>query len=171
MSQKEYYHVEAERELNNYIEKLIKIKTNFSKNPYRKFLHNTLIKKKTDVRAIRVAILETLQKYETTLEFTKFNFLVKTSRALVDEINAPMQIWIRKALGGTQTASVRLPVDAANNLMETVKIKAAWSVCTLRATSRAVEQMERCFRCMEFGHQARNCKGPDRSALYWKWPR
>lgn len=83
MSQKEYYHVEAERELNNYIEKLIKIKTNFSKNPYRKFLHNTLIKKKTDVRAIRVAILETLQKHETTLEFAKFNFLVETSRALV----------------------------------------------------------------------------------------
>lgn len=97
MSQKEYYHVEAERELNNYIEKLIKIKTNFSKNPYRKFLHNTLIKKKTDVRAIRVAVLETLQKHETILEFTKFNFLVKPSRALVDEINAIIDLKLQSA--------------------------------------------------------------------------
>lgn len=83
-------------------------------------------------------------------------------------LNVPMQIRIRKAFGGTQTAAIRLPVDAANKLMETGKIKVGWSVCTLRITPRVTKQMERCFRCMEFGHQARNCKGPDRSKMCWK---
>lgn len=84
------------------------------------------------------------------------------------KLDVPVQIRLRKAFGGTQTAAIRLPVDAANKLVEIGKIKVGWAVGTLRATPRVAKQMERCFRCIEFGHQARSCKGPDRSTLCWR---
>lgn len=76
-----------------------------------------------------------------------------------------MTIRLRRAYGGTQIAAIRLPVEAANKMVEVGKVKVGWSVCPLRLTPRIKKQMERCFKCMAFGHQARNCKGPDRSGL------
>lgn len=76
-----------------------------------------------------------------------------------------MAIRLRKAYGGTQTAAIRLPVTAAKTVLEVRSIKVGWSVCSLREIPRVAKQMERCFRCMGFGHQARNCVGPDRSDL------
>ncbi|XP_065088382.1 uncharacterized protein LOC135709872 [Ochlerotatus camptorhynchus] len=54
--------------------------------------------------------------------------------------DVPMTIRLRKAYGGTQTIY-------------------------LLAIPRVTKQTERYFKCMNFGHQARNCKGPDRSEL------
>lgn len=79
--------------------------------------------------------------------------------------NVPMTIRMRKAYGGTQTAAIRLAMAAANKLLELGRVKVGWSVCSLKATPRVTKQMERCFKCMGFGHQARNCEGPDRSDL------
>lgn len=76
-----------------------------------------------------------------------------------------MTIRLRKAYGDMQTAVIRLPTAAANKLLEKGKVKVGWSVCPLRAVPRIAKQMERCFKCMSFGHQARNCEGPDRSDL------
>ncbi|XP_055632874.1 uncharacterized protein LOC129773300 [Toxorhynchites rutilus septentrionalis] len=70
-----------------------------------------------------------------------------------------LTIRLRKAFGGTQTAVIKLPRIAARKLLETGKIKVGWTVCPLRA----IQQMMRCFKCMDFGHQSRNCNGPDRS--------
>ncbi|XP_062712613.1 uncharacterized protein LOC134289907 [Aedes albopictus] len=39
------------------------------------------------------------------------------------KLDVPVQIRLRKAFGGTQTAAIRLPVDAANKLVEIGKIK------------------------------------------------
>lgn len=89
--------------------------------------------------------------------------------ALAEQCNleGQMSMRIRKSYGGTQTAAIRLPVDAANKLVALGTIKVGWSVCPLRLVPRVAKQMERCFKCRGFGHQSRNCKGPDRSDLCW----
>lgn len=88
--------------------------------------------------------------------------------ALIEQCNlgdVSMTIRMRKAYGRTQTAAIRLPTAVASKLVEKARVKVGWSVCPLRATPRVTKQMERCFKCMGFGHQARNCAGPDRSKL------
>lgn len=70
-------------------------------------------------------------------------------------------IRLRKAYGEMQIATIKLPTEVANKMLETGKVKVGWTVCTLRAT----QQLERCFKCMGFGHKAMQCKGADRSKL------
>lgn len=79
--------------------------------------------------------------------------------------DVPMSIRLRKAYGSTQTASIRLSIAAANRLLEIDRVKIGWAVVSFRAIPREPKEMTRCFKCMDFGHQARNCTGPDRSKL------
>ncbi|KXJ67809.1 hypothetical protein RP20_CCG010455 [Aedes albopictus] len=72
-----------------------------------------------------------------------------------------MTVRLRRGPFGTQAASIKLPVDAANKAMTIGKIKVGCSVCPLRFSQRP----EGCYRCLEYGHLARNCKGIDRSKL------
>lgn len=72
-------------------------------------------------------------------------------------------IRLRKAPRATQTGSVKLPVDSANALFQMDSIKVGWSVCEIRTP-----QPTRCFKCSGFGHQAKNCKGEDRTKACWK---
>lgn len=86
--------------------------------------------------------------------------------ALLSQCNleeAPQSIRLRRAYGGMQIATIRLPVAAAKKLVEAGKIKVGWSVCPLKLIPRETNPVERCFKCMDFGHRAINCKGPDRS--------
>ncbi|XP_053698702.1 uncharacterized protein LOC128745650 [Sabethes cyaneus] len=79
--------------------------------------------------------------------------------------DVPMSIRLRKAYDSTQTASIRLPIEAANRLLKVDRVKIGWAVVSFRAIPREPKEMARCFKCMDFGHQARNCPGPDRSKL------
>lgn len=72
-----------------------------------------------------------------------------------------IKVRLRKAPFGMQAASIKLPIDVANKVMTTGKIKVGLSVCPLRFQPRP----EGCYRCLEYGHLARNCKGIDRSKL------
>lgn len=72
-----------------------------------------------------------------------------------------MTVRLRRAPLGTQAASIKLPVDAANKALEVGKIRVGCSVCPLKISQRP----EGCYRCLEYGHLARNCEGPDRSKL------
>lgn len=76
-----------------------------------------------------------------------------------------LTIRMRRAYGGMQSAVIRVSTHVANKLLEKSKIRVGWSMCPLKALPRATKQMERCFKCMGFGHQAQNCAGPDRSNL------
>jgi len=98
-------------------------------------------------------------------EITTAEELSCALKALCDLGEVPMTIRMRKAYGGMQTAAIRLSTTAANKLLEEGKVRVGWSVCPLKAAPRVPKQMVRCFKCMGFGHQARSCKGPDRSDL------
>lgn len=69
---------------------------------------------------------------------------------------------VRKAYGGTQTATISLPTVIANKLLEIRKVRIGWVYCRIR--EKIV--LKRCFRCLEFGHFVKACKSPnDRTAL------
>ncbi|KRF97424.1 uncharacterized protein Dwil_GK28277, partial [Drosophila willistoni] len=72
-----------------------------------------------------------------------------------------MTVRLRRAPLGTQAASIKLPVDAANKALEVGKIRVGCSVCPLKISQRP----EGCYRCLEYGHLARNCEGPDRNDI------
>ena len=66
---------------------------------------------------------------------------------------------IRNAYGGTRTAVIAMPADLARKAVRMNKLRVGWVVCRIR--EKIV--VTRCYRCWDFGHLARNCKGPDRS--------
>lgn len=74
---------------------------------------------------------------------------------------ASSDIRLRKAYGKMQIVTVNVPEAAASEMLKAAKLRVGWSVCTLTAK----RQLERCFRCLGFGHRAGNCKAPDRSKL------
>lgn len=96
-------------------------------------------------------------------EITTEDELRSALRVQCELDDVPLVIRLRKAYGGTQTATIRLSAVTAPKLLKKGKIKVGWSVCVLKAIPRVAKQMERCFKCWGFGHQARNCEGPDRS--------
>lgn len=65
---------------------------------------------------------------------------------------------------GQRVAIVELGEGAAAKLLERQKIQIGWVQCRVRR--RAV--VTRCFRCLGYGHVARDCKGPDRSGLCYR---
>ena len=98
-------------------------------------------------------------------EITTEEELESALQAQGDLGDTPISIRLRKLYGGMQAAVLRLLTDAANKLLKIGKVRVGWSVCALSVKPRVARQMERCFKCMGFGHQSKNCKGPDRSEL------
>lgn len=68
---------------------------------------------------------------------------------------------MRPSYGDTQTAIISLPFEQAKKALSAGKVKIGWTVCRLREAVRP----KMCFRCLDFGHMARDCKNEDRSKL------
>lgn len=61
-------------------------------------------------------------------------------------------------------AIVTLSTREARILLTAQHIKVGWVSCRVRERV----QVPRCFRCLNYGHHANTCKGPDRSRLCFK---
>lgn len=70
----------------------------------------------------------------------------------------PEDLTLASCLSGS--VWVRCPVAASNTLIEAGFIRIGWSRVTVRALP---SRRMRCFRCLECGHTAANCRGEDRS--------
>lgn len=70
---------------------------------------------------------------------------------------SPNQREQRKAL-------VQMGEEEASPILQKGKMKVGWVVCRVR---RRVE-VDRCFRCLGYGHTRRGCTGPDRSGDCWR---
>ena len=78
----------------------------------------------------------------------------------LEEFGEASIVSLRKAYGGTQTATMRLPVESAQKLLAVGKIRIGWVVYRLREQI----SLKRCFKCLMFGHFAKACtSGIDRS--------
>jgi len=71
-----------------------------------------------------------------------------------------VHIWPTRS--GQQIATAKMSKHAASQI---TRIAVGWTMCRVRARTLPPE---RCFRCQNFGHNARNCTGPDRTGACWK---
>jgi len=65
-------------------------------------------------------------------------------------------IW--KTYGGGQAATIALAQETAKSLLVVGRIRVGLVYCRLRQG----EERIRCYRCQAFGHEAKECRGPDR---------
>ncbi|KAL7725922.1 hypothetical protein ACLKA6_000688 [Drosophila palustris] len=70
------------------------------------------------------------------------------------KINRTSILSLRRAYGGTQIATIKVPMDSAAKLDEAGKVRIGWVICRIRRKLSPT----RCFKCMDFGHVARKCK-------------
>ncbi|KAL7728639.1 hypothetical protein ACLKA6_012630 [Drosophila palustris] len=71
-------------------------------------------------------------------------------------------ISLRKAYDSTQIATVRMSAECARKALNVGRLKVGWVNCRLRERV----SLTRCFKCLEFGHMARQCKSEvDRSDM------
>jgi Zinc knuckle len=117
--------------------------------------------------AVRALTQETVVEVNNLDEITTEEEL---REALIEQfslgdIGSTAKVKMRKAYGGTQIGTIKLPMAEANKLLEAGKIKVGWTICQLRAPRT---QLLRCYRCLGFGHVASGCKLTDRSKSCWK---
>ena len=62
---------------------------------------------------------------------------------------------------GQRLAIATAQETEAIKLLKTGKLKVGWVICRVRCRIPLV----RCFRCLSYGHHARDCKGTDRSTM------
>ena len=62
---------------------------------------------------------------------------------------------------GQRLAIASVKETGALKLLKTGKLKVGWIICRVRRRIPLV----RCFRCLGYGHHARDCKGTDRSKM------
>lgn len=70
-----------------------------------------------------------------------------------------VQVRMRTAYGGMQTAIIKVASSSAPKILAAGKIRVGWTVCPLRLVPKPKE----CFKCWRLGHQQWSCKGPDRT--------
>ena len=79
-----------------------------------------------------------------------------------DDMDVPCKLFTR--YGKAKVAVIQFPQADAEALQQVGKIKIGWISCRIR---KRVE-VPRCFKCLGYGHTARNCSGPDRKESCWK---
>ena len=65
---------------------------------------------------------------------------------------------------GNRKAFVLLEEGKALKLLKAAHIKIGWVSCRVRRKKK----INRCYRCLGFGHIAVDCRGPDRSRCCWR---
>lgn len=71
---------------------------------------------------------------------------------------------IRPTSIGKQIATVVVKQKIAQKILEVGRVKIGWINCRIK--ERVV--IQRCYRCLNFGHEARNCQGPNRENICLK---
>lgn len=83
----------------------------------------------------------------------------------LEDITGEMKVSLTKINSrGQRMAIVELNEQEANKLLEKTRIKVGWINCRVRRRTLVT----RCFKCLNFGHESRNCKGPNRENMCYK---
>lgn len=129
---------------------------------YKEMVEKTVGEVATVKTLTQEVVVECLNMDEVTTE-DDFRTALKTQLELEDgQCEGPIRM--RKAYGATQIGSIKVALPVANKILEKGKLKVGWSICPLRVP----QQPLRCYKCMSFGHQSKNCQGADRSKACWR---
>ncbi|XP_025197426.1 uncharacterized protein LOC112596143 [Melanaphis sacchari] len=85
-----------------------------------------------------------------------FEAVVTATGASRDSVKV---VSLRKRYGGSQMALVSLPTGSSRGLLSSGRLRIGMVSCRTRVADPKV----RCFRCLSYGHMAKDCKGPDRT--------
>lgn len=112
---------------------------------------------------VRALSHKTLIEIKHVDEVTTGEDVLQTIRALPDMEGIPLEavVNMRKAFGSTQVATLSLSAELAKRLLLLEKIRIGWTVCPIREKT----MLTKCFKCLEYGHIAKLCRGEDRSKL------
>lgn len=111
---------------------------------------NAEVKILTEVVQIEIRDIDEVTSKEEVLEALKNNFAeLKLSPSNI--------LSLRRAYGGTQTATISLVPESASKLIKAAKVRIGWVVCRIRPKISPM----RCFKCMDFGHAASKCKSEE----------
>ena len=116
----------------------------------------------TKVRALSHVVTVQIRDLDETTTVEEVSKEMKEQFQLGEEIQSS-NIRIRSSYGGTQTAEFRLQAEDAKKLMERGKIKVGWTVNAFKLMERERAEARRCYKCLGFGHLAKECTGEDRS--------
>ena len=101
-------------------------------------------------------------------DMDSFTTAEEVKKPIEDQIKEPpgeLKVFLTKPNIRAQIMAIaEMNERAANELLETSRIKVGWVNCRVRR--RTI--VERCFKCFGYGHQAGNCKGPDRGKNCYK---
>lgn len=112
--------------------------------------------KEKEESVVQIRDLDATVTEEEVKEALKLNLSLEEEEITVKSI--------REAYGENRVATVALPEEAAKRLDEQGRIKIGW----LRCRVRTYVKITTCFKCWEVGHNASECRGPDRSQLCLK---
>lgn len=90
-------------------------------------------------------------------EITTKEEIIAAVKVQFEEDVALEHIFLRKSFGETQTAVISLQLTGAVKLLKAGRIKIGWVVCRIRERTTLM----RCFRCLEYGHQAKQCRSAE----------
>lgn len=107
---------------------------------------------------------ETLEIRDLDSLTTKEEVAEAIKRDLKEPAVEPQVFVTKENRWGQKAAIVQLGTKHALQLIKAQHIRIGWVRCRVR--KRAV--VVRCFKCLNFGHTARTCEGPDRSKFCYK---
>lgn len=119
--------------------------------------HDTRVSRPTKTRAVMLLDVEEWVE-EGTLRDALRDALRRPEDAAPPELGA---LTVRTGPGGGgRYARAEVPARLAPRLAGLARVRVGWSTCRLRVLD---DKGPRCFRCLEHGHVAAKCKGPDRA--------
>ncbi|KAM8701847.1 hypothetical protein ACLKA7_004892 [Drosophila subpalustris] len=113
------------------------------------------IGKQAEVKAIADKV--TLEIRDIAEWTTSEEVLEAVFKAIDCDLSSEATPKLRPAYQGTQTATLILPRDIADQILKLGKMRIGWAVCRLRAKV----EPRRCFKCLNFGHIASRCRTQD----------
>ena len=78
--------------------------------------------------------------------------------------NAGIKCKMKPGFARTQIATIELRKKFADKLTSQGRIRIGWTYCQIKSRIKVLK----CFKCLGYGHIARDCQGPDRSRICYK---